>query len=176
MLAAGWLWVAIAFFAHRYATINWAAVWFARAFGLEAVLLLAVGVVAGRIRFDAPSPLSRRVGASLVLFALVVEPFVALLAGRGWRQAEAFGVLPDPTAIATLGFLLLARFRGRWSLLLVPAVWCGVSGATLLALKSPIWWVAPAAAVVAFLAMAAFAATGMAARQKEKGAPRGAPD
>src|SRR4029078_1116755 len=40
LLAALWVWVAIAFHLERYATINWAAPYFAITFALEAVLLL----------------------------------------------------------------------------------------------------------------------------------------
>ena len=47
ILAACWLWVAAAFLASRYATINWAAVYFAWAFGLEAALLIWMGFCAG---------------------------------------------------------------------------------------------------------------------------------
>jgi hypothetical protein len=48
--------------------------------------------------------------------------------------AEVFGLAPDPTAIGTLGFLLLAR--GGWALTLlpIPLLWCLASGMTLLAL------------------------------------------
>ena len=45
LLAACWLWVAWAFLAERYATINWAASYFALAFAIEALLLLWAGVV-----------------------------------------------------------------------------------------------------------------------------------
>ena len=55
MLAACWLWVAIAFHATRYATINWAASYFAWAFGLEAALLIWIGVVRGRLVFGRPA-------------------------------------------------------------------------------------------------------------------------
>src|SRR5207249_8807637 len=40
LLAGFWLFIAIAFHANRYATINTAAVYFAWAFGLEAALLI----------------------------------------------------------------------------------------------------------------------------------------
>src|SRR5262245_21982907 len=39
LLAALWIWVAVAFLALRYATINWAATYAAWAFGAEAALL-----------------------------------------------------------------------------------------------------------------------------------------
>jgi hypothetical protein len=147
-LAAGWLWVAIAFLARRYATINPAAVWFAWAFALEAALLLAVllGAAAARIRFDVSSRLARRAGLAVLLLALFGEPLAAPLLGRDLRGAEVFGMTPDPTALATLGILAAMRFRGRWMAMVVPVLWCAVSGATLLAMRSAVWWIAPLAA------------------------------
>ena len=143
ILAACWLWVAIAFHASRYATINWAAVYFAWAFGLEAALLIWIGVIRGGLRFE------WQAGTWIFLFALLVEPILGPLLGRSWRQVEVFGVAPDPTAVATLGVLLAARFRFRWLLMIIPVLWCAITGATLLAMKAPDFWVLPLAAVVA---------------------------
>lgn len=145
ILAGCWLWVAIAFHARRYATINWAAAYFAAAFALEAALLIWFGVVRGRLSFDRSVDLATRAGRGIFLFALVIEPPVGPLLGRRWRGVEIFGVAPDPTAIATLGILLLAGGGGQWALFVVPAVWCAVSGATLLAMKSPDSWIPPLA-------------------------------
>ncbi len=154
ILAACWLFVGIAFHAYRYATINFAAVYFAWAFGLEAALLLWFGVVRGRLTFERPSDLAGRAGLAIFLFALVVEPFVGPLLGRGWRAVELFGVAPDPTAVATLGLLLLARGRGRWLPMVIPVLWCAVTGAFLSAMQAPDAWIAPlAAALVVAMAM-----------------------
>jgi hypothetical protein len=149
ILAGCWLWVAIAFHAHRYATINTAAIYFAAVFALEAALLIWIGVVRGRLSFEAPVELPGRAGFWIFLFALVIEPLLGLLSGRGWRQIEVFGVAPDPTAVATLGLLLLATGRGRWALFVVPVIWCGITGATLLAMKAPDAWIPPLAAAFA---------------------------
>ena len=145
ILAGCWLWVAIAFHARRYATINWAAVYFAAGFALEAALLIWFGVIRGRLSFDRSFDLASRAGRGIFLFALVMEPLLGPLLGRGWRGVEIFGVAPDPTAIATLGILLLGTGGGRWALFVVPAAWCAVSGATLLAMKSPDSWIPPLA-------------------------------
>jgi hypothetical protein len=148
ILAGGWLWVAIAFHAHRYATINTAAVYFGGAFGLEAALLIWLGVVRGQLAFGRPVDPASRAGLWIFLFALIVDPLIGPLLGRSWWQIEIFGVAPDPTAIATLGILLLATGRGRWALFVVPAIWCAITGATLLAMKAPDFWIPPLAAVL----------------------------
>ena len=149
LLAACWLWVAIAFHANRYATINWAAVDFAWGFGVEAALLLWTGVLRGRRLFGPGKGPLDRAALGIFLFALAAQPFLGPLCGRPWRQAEIFGVAPDPTAVATLGVLLLAAGRVRWELLAIPAIWCAVSGATLLAMKAPDFWVTPLSALLA---------------------------
>jgi hypothetical protein len=78
-----------------------------------------------------------------------VYPLLAPLLGRGWPQAEVFGIVPDPTVTATVGLLLLAEGAPRWILLPAPVLWCAVSAATLLAMGSPEAWVLLAAALLA---------------------------
>ena len=149
LLAACWLWVAIAFHANRSATINWAAVDFAWGFGFEAALLLWTGVLRGKLVFATEERPIGRAGLGIFLFALIAQPFLGPLCGRPWRQVEIFGIVPDPTAVATLGLLLLAAGRVRGELLAIPAIWCAISGATLLAMKAPDFWVTPLSAAVA---------------------------
>jgi hypothetical protein len=149
ILAACWIWVGIAFHLHRYATIFWPAVYFAAAFGLEAGLLIWTGVVRGRLVFERDSSPVSRAGLWILLFALVVEPTISPLLGRGWRQIEIFGVAPDPTAVATLGVAALAAGRAKWVVIAVPVIWCAISGATLTAMKAPDAWVTPLAAALA---------------------------
>ena len=162
MLAAFWVWVAFAFHAARYATLNTAAPVFAGIFAIEAALLLWVGVVRGRLVFGRPDTVTEKVGLVLYLLALAVLPFAAVLSGRGLRAAEVFGLAPDPTAVGTLGLLLMARPGRRWPLMIVPIAWCVATGAVLSVLKSPDFWVAPLAAAVA--AGSAVASRGSAAR------------
>jgi hypothetical protein len=154
LLSVCWLWVAVAFHLRRYATINWAAVEFAWAFGIEAIVL-AFAAIAGRWRIEPAGLAADRVGLALFVFALVVAPFVAPVLGRGWRRAEVFGVLPDPTAIATLGFLLLVRGRGRWAAMVVPVLWCVAAALTQLAMSWPDFGIPLVAAAVAVAVAAA---------------------
>jgi hypothetical protein len=135
LLTACWLWVAIVFHAHRYATLTWTAKYFAWGFGVQAALLLATGVLR-RLAFE-----RRPAGTAILLFALLVQPLIGALAGRSWSQVEVFGVAPDPTAIGTMGILLLAAGRVRWELLLIPIFWCAISSATLLSMDAPDAWI-----------------------------------
>jgi Family of unknown function (DUF6064) len=155
LLAAGWLWVAIAFHAARYATLNTAAPVFAWIFAIEAALLLWIGVVRGRLLLGRPETAWEWCGFVLFVFALAVLPFAALLCGRGLRAAEIFGLAPDPTAVGTLGLLLMSKSRPRWPLMIIPTVWCVATGAILSVLKTPDFWIAPLAAVIGVVAAAA---------------------
>jgi hypothetical protein len=160
MLAACWLWVAWAYHAERYATINLAANYFAIGFVIEALLLLWIGTVRGRLVLEPVRSGIDRAALGLLLFALLVYPLLATASGRSWRQMETFGVAPDPTAVATLGLLLLSA-RVPWLLLPIPLLWCAISGATLWTMQAPAAWIAPLAAL---LALQLFARKGYATR------------
>lgn len=146
LLAVLWAWVAWAFFWNRYATINWAAVYIVPLFAVEVLLLIWIGVVHQRLSWVAKRDAAGVIGPTLFIVGLALYPALAPLLGRPWQQAEVFGVAPDPTAIATLGLLLLAQGRPRWELMAVPVIWCVLSGATLWALGSPEAWIPPLAA------------------------------
>ncbi len=159
LLAALWAWVGWAFVARRYATINWAATYFALLFAVETLLLGWIAVApggprTGRLRDAADAPAGARNvgGAALFGFALLLYPLLALLLGRGWAQAEVFGMAPDPTALGTLGVLLRVDGWPRGVLLAAPVLWCLLSGATLWAMGSAeAWIVLPGAAIAVAL-------------------------
>ena len=150
ILATCWLWIAWAFQWQRYATINWAASYFAVGFAIEAALLIWIGVVRDRLQFDSDQGPAARTGALIFAFALLVQPLLGLLAGRQWGQLEVFGVTPDPTVVATLG-LLLAANRTHWAVLPIPLLWCLVGGATLWVMNAADAFILPIAAVLVLL-------------------------
>lgn len=141
LLALSWLWVAIAFHLQRYATINWAAKYFAVLFVIQGLLLVWHGVVRGRLRFGLSREWAARMAVGLLFVALMLEPIAGRIAGRAWRQVEIFGVTPDPTAVATLALLALSVPRAPRVLLVIPVTWCAIGGATLWALGSAEAWV-----------------------------------
>ena len=147
ILAVCWLWVAWAFHWERYASINPAASYVALAFAFEALLLLWLAV-RGRLGITA-SRWQRGAGLGLLLFALLVFPLLAPLFGRSWIQTEVFGMVPDLTALATLGVLLLFSASRVWGCLLIPVAWSLISGATLWAMDAPDFAIVPLAALLA---------------------------
>ena len=151
-LALGWALTAWAFLWLRLAPIHWLAAYIAPLFLLQAGALLALalhGAVQGH-----SDRLRRAAGLALLLWALLLHPLLAGLAGRPWMQAEFVGLAADPTAIATLGLLLLLRgprrpMRALWTL---PLTWGMLSAATLWTMGSAQGWVPFAALLLAGLA------------------------
>jgi hypothetical protein len=149
LLAACWLWIAWAFHYQRYAQINWAAPWFAAAFAFEALLLVVVGVLAGRLGLQPVSGGKLWIATSLVAISVLGYPLLAPLTGRSWTTAETFGVAADPTAIASVAALALVRGRIRWLLLAIPLLWCAVAATTLWVMNAPETLVLVAAVLLA---------------------------
>ena len=122
LLGGTWCWVAWAFHWRRFAAINWAAEYLAWVFALQGMALLWAGVVRPGLRFQPPSPARSALGVGIVAVALLAWPLVALGLGRPGWQAESFGSFPDPTAIATLGLLMLAPRAPGWLMVIPLAV------------------------------------------------------
>jgi hypothetical protein len=127
VLAFGWGSVALFFHAKHFSAINTAAPVFAWAYGLQALLFLAMtGWLRDLSWADARGP--RRWAALVLAAGTLLYPLLAPLLKRPWAQAEVFGVLPDPTVLATLAVLLGLRapvfLRLVW---IVPLLWCVVA-------------------------------------------------
>lgn len=131
LLALLWAWSGYGFLHQFYTPLNWAGLWFAGAFYAQALLVATLPAAdpAGKI-----PALRHWPGLALCLAGLGWS--LITLAGRnGPAQTEVVGIHPDPTALFSLGLLLLIA-RGRWLpvLLAIPLLWCLIAGATLLVL------------------------------------------
>lgn len=155
LLAMAWAWVGVVFFLRYYTELTWAGSYFGWAFCLQGVILLACGLTGrrndpGARRFSA----SQWAGFAIFAYGLLVYPFIAVLGGGGWGQSESFGIHADPTAIATLGILLIAAKGWKlWVSAIVPILWCVAGGLTLRALQAP--WAAGLLAVAALTLVSA---------------------
>ncbi len=138
LLAPAWLTSGIIFHFTYYAELNWAAPWFAWGFIAQAALLLALAFFAGSSRTQGPSKgLSTGIGATVAVVSLLAYPLIAATIGPGLSHAETYGLYPDPTAIATLGVLLiLLRGPSFWLASLIPFLWCVIGSLTLIAIDA----------------------------------------
>ncbi|WP_119269736.1 DUF6064 family protein [Taklimakanibacter deserti] len=152
VLAALWIFVGWSFLWDRYAAINWAIVYVAPAFGLEA-LLLAIAAARGGLVFDRRD-VAARSGLAVAAVGLILYPLLPLLFGRPWTTAEVFGIAPDPTAVATLGIVLTASGRVALLLVPIPLAWLLLSGLTLNTMGEAQSWVPLLAAAAAVIGLA----------------------
>jgi len=154
VLAVLWVFVGWTFLWYRYAAINWAMSYVAPLFALQSILLLiAISVPSGLV--FGRRGVARWSGGLLISIALFLYPALPYLSGSSSRQAEIFGIAPDPTAIGTMGLLLMARGRFVPILFAVPGLWCLITALTLWTMGSPEAWL-PIAAVVLTLVSAAW--------------------
>ncbi|HVS13491.1 MAG TPA: DUF6064 family protein [Thermoanaerobaculia bacterium] len=133
LLAALWLWMALAYHWTYFARINPAARLFAVVF-VVAASLLAWRAVGRSPLLLAPRRSARdAVGLALAAFGLVVYPLLNPLLGHRFPAAPGFG-LPCPTTLFTIGLLTLSKPRVDRILLLTPVAWSlvGASAALLL--------------------------------------------
>ncbi len=143
-----WVWVGWVFVWQRYTTINWFAAYAVPLFMLQGALLLATAAARNGLDIEKEWTFFRCFALALICFTLFFYPLLAPLFGRSWQTAEIFGIAPDPTALATLTMVALSRSRISWLLMIVPALWCAITGATLWMLAASDFWVAPVCALV----------------------------
>lgn len=152
VLAVAWAFTGWAFVWTRYATINWAAEYLAPMFAAEAILL-GLAALSGGLHGPRFGPVAF---AGWMLIALAsAMPLASPAFGRGWSAAEVFALAPDPTAIATLGLLLVLRGPMVWALAPIPFLWCATSALTLWTMGEAAAWLPLAACLVTLAAIAA---------------------
>jgi hypothetical protein len=151
LLAAHWIWAAVAYHAAFFTRINAAAWLFAALFLVEGALFLWFGVARRQVSFPSRGGPWAVLAWLLIAYSLLYPALNAAQHGT-WVRIPAFGV-PCPTTIFTAGLLILAPHAPR-GLSVVPIVWSliGGSAASLLGVRAdfvlPIAGLALATAVV----------------------------
>jgi hypothetical protein len=125
LLAAHWIWSALAYHAAFFTPINPAAWMFAAFFFLEGVLFLWIGVVQGRLSFARVRNAWTPVAWLLIVYSLLY-PVITAVEHQSLSRIPAFGV-PCPTMIFTAGLLMFASPRS-WRLAIIPVVWSVIGG------------------------------------------------
>jgi hypothetical protein len=127
VLAIAWLQVGWSFFWTRYAQIFTAAPFLAIACCVQAAMLVITAAHSSPPRHAWP-------GLLLAACGVLLYPAAGVsIGGRPWATAEVAGVMPDPTAVATLGFVLSLHRRAlvRTLLCAIPCVVLAIGWATL---------------------------------------------
>lgn len=123
LLAAAWFWVGAVYFRGHLASIDFTAPTLGWIFLLQSLLLAWRGLLAGKLTFGFHRDPASWMGLGLAVFALVVQPLIGWALGDGWMSATIVGLAPGPTALFTLGLLVLASGRERLYLAVIPVVW-----------------------------------------------------
>jgi uncharacterized protein DUF6064 len=144
VLAALWVWNAVAYHALLFTRINPAAWLFAALFALEAVLLIWASVRHSHDYFTSHEPRAR-IGLGLIAYSFVY-PFLSALTHQ-YPATPTFAV-PCPTAILTIGLLLTMKGEIPTVVAIVPALWALVGGSAAALLDVPTDYVLLASGVL----------------------------
>ena len=125
LLAAHWVWSALAYHIGFFTRINQAAWLFGALFLMQAAMFFWAGVVNGRLSFAPWRTTWAPVAWGLVAYSLVY-PAINAAQHLSVSRIPSFGV-PCPTTIFTAGMLMLATPRS-WRLSMVPVMWSVIGG------------------------------------------------
>ena len=128
-LTAAWLWTGYGYHYMQFATINFVAPVYAVLFLLQGLLLAWTGLVRHQLAFRFRGDVVHWIGLTLALAAVAVLPLADGLI-NSWPGARLVGLAPGPSAIFTLGLLLLDEGRTPPHLAVIPVLWSLVAGAT----------------------------------------------
>jgi hypothetical protein len=131
LLAGAWAWVGWSFFWLRYSEIFLGAPWLAQACAAQAVMLATAAALPLAPQREVRS--RTRIVSMLLGGAALAYPLLAWCTDHRWIEAEVFGFMPDPTALATLAALLGAPRQTGWErilLALIPLLFLLLGAAT----------------------------------------------
>jgi hypothetical protein len=131
ILAAAWAWVGWSFFWLRYSEIFLGAAALAQACAAQAVMLATAAILPVTPQREVRS--RTRIAAMVVGAAALAYPLLAWCTDHRWIEAEVFGFMPDPTALATVAALLGAPRQTQWErvlLAVIPMLFLLLGGAT----------------------------------------------
>jgi hypothetical protein len=153
LVALGWLWVGLGYFLLHFAALDFSAPIYGAFFVLQALLLIRTAAVRGRLAFRFTGDPFGWCGLFLALAAALAWPLADALLGQGWASARVVGLAPGPTAVFTLGLLLLCAGRTPLHLAVIPLLWTLIAGATAWILSIPQDLALPVAGIGALVLM-----------------------
>jgi len=136
VLATFWLWTGIAYHLVFFSRINKVAYGFGVLFVVEGLLLAVWGTIRPRLSFRYRPGAWPLVGLALMVYAMVIYPWLGMRLGHPPREVPWLGVTPCPTTIFTFGILLCAGGSGL-TVLVIPLLWSIIGGSAALLLNVP---------------------------------------
>ena len=137
LLALAWLWVGVGYHILHFAALDFAAPAYGAFFVVQGLLLGWSALVRNGLAFRFTGDLFGWCGLALALAAALAWPLADGLWSPGWPSVRVVGLAPGPTAVFTLGMLLLGVGRTPLHLALIPLLWTLIAGATAWILSIP---------------------------------------
>ncbi len=132
ILAFLWLWIGIVFGIIVFgptptvlAGIDMTGSWylFGSIFAIHGIILLYFGVIKDTASYAWKPDYRHYVGLLIIVFGLVIYPFVGVLTGRVFPEYPVFGIAPCPVTLFTIGLLLWSDVKPSLPLLAIPIFW-----------------------------------------------------
>lgn len=122
LLAFLWFWMGIVYHSIFFSTINEIAYIFGGLFIIQGVIFIVFGTFYNKFSFHLKKDIYGATGMILILFSLIIYPFLGYLLGHVYPISPTFG-LPCPTTIFTFGILLLNQKKCPIWVLIIPFIW-----------------------------------------------------
>ena len=131
-LAFLWLWIGIVFgilvfgpFPTVLAGIEMSGSWylFGSIFVIHGIIMLYFGVIKDTTSYSWKPGSRHFIGLFIIVFGLVIYPFVGVLTGRVFPEYPVFGIAPCPVTLFTIGLLLWSDKKPSLPLMAIPIFW-----------------------------------------------------
>lgn len=130
LLVVAWVWNGVFFHFGTFASINFLAPLYGSLFVLQSLLFAIAAIIRGRFVTGWSEDVFAWCGLGLIVYAMVAYPVFSLLWRDSLNSTTVVGVAPSPTALFTLGVLLLGAGRACLHLSVLPVAWLFVAGFT----------------------------------------------
>jgi len=131
-LAFFWFWIGIVFGILVFgptptviAGTEYIGLWylFGSIFAIHGIILLYFGVIKDGASFSWEPSYRHYIGLLIIIFGLVIYPFIGVLTGRVFPEYPVFGIAPCPVTLFTIGLLLWSDKKPSLPLMFIPIFW-----------------------------------------------------
>lgn len=122
ILSFFWMWTGVVFCIFFWAPAYPAAYAFGILFIAQGLIFL-LNAIKPTLSYRAQRNQFTLIGALFIAYAMVGYPLVGYSLGHAYPRSLAFGLVPCPTAVFTLGMLMLTDKKVPRYVLVIPAIW-----------------------------------------------------